>query len=203
MYGDATSRSVLRHANVARSRIVVIAISDPIATRRVTHAVNNANPAAHVIVRTRFISETQALLDLGASEVIPEEFETSVEIFTRVLAKYLVPTDEIEKFTSEIRSHSYSMLRSSSGKGPTMADLKLHAPEIEVQSIRISDKSPIASKTLAETQLRSRYGVTVVAIMRESRMISNPHTSEKIYAGDVLLVIGATDHCAKATREIS
>lgn len=203
MYGDATSRSVLRYANVAKSRIVVIAISDPIATRRVTHAVHNANPAAHVIVRTRFIAETKALLDLGATEVIPEEFETSVEIFTRVLAKYLIPADEIESFTAEIRSHSYSMLRSSSGKGATVADLKLHAPEIEVQSIRVTEKSPIAGQTLAQTQLRSRFGVTVVAIMRNSKMISNPQINEIISEGDVLLVLGSTEHCAKATREMA
>ncbi len=43
------------------------------------------------------------LYELGANEVIPEEFETSVEIFTRVLAKYLIPKAEIEGLVAEIR----------------------------------------------------------------------------------------------------
>ncbi|MGH8015726.1 MAG: cation:proton antiporter, partial [Candidatus Zixiibacteriota bacterium] len=203
MYGDATSRSVLRYANVAKARVVVVAISDPIATRRVTHAVHNANPAAFLIVRTRFVAETQALLELGASEIIPEEFETSVEIFTRVMMKYLVTQDEIEKFTNEIRSNSYSMLRRPSGKGPTMEDLRLHTPEIEIKSIKVTDKSPLAGITLAETQLRNRYGVSVVAIMRDSKLITNPSSAEKLHRGDVLYVLGTTEHCAKATREIA
>ena len=202
MYGDATSRSVLRYANVARARIVVVAISDPVATRRVTHAVHEANPAAFLIVRTRFVSETQALLELGASEVIPEEFETSVEIFTRVMMKYLITKDEIEKFTSEIRSHSYSMLRSHSGLGQTVADLQLHAAEIEIQSIKITDKSSVLGQTLAEAQFRSRFGVNVVAIMRQSKLIANPSSSEKLFESDVLYVLGTTDCCAKAIREI-
>jgi CPA2 family monovalent cation:H+ antiporter-2 len=48
---------------------------------------------------------------LGADEVIPEEFETSIEIFTRVLTKYLVPQQEIEAFIRLIRSDNYEMLR--------------------------------------------------------------------------------------------
>ena len=49
----------------------------------------------------------EALYALGADEVIPEEFETAVEIFTRVLQKYLFSKDHIEKFTAEVRSKGY------------------------------------------------------------------------------------------------
>ncbi len=202
LYGDATSRSVLRHAHVSRARIVVVAISDALATRKVTHSTREASPNAHLIVRTRFVSETQALLELGANDVVPEEFETSVEIFTRVMMKYLVPRDEIEKFTTEIRSHSYSMLRSPSGIGASVADLKAHVPEIEIQSIRISKNSPIAGRTIAEAQIRTRYGVSVVAIMRRSKLITNPASGEKLESDDILYVLGTTEHCAKAARKI-
>jgi len=203
MYGDATSRSVLRHAHISKARIVVVAISDALATRKVTHSAREANQNGHLIVRTRFVSEMQALLELGANDVIPEEFETSVEIFTRVLTKYLVPRDEIEKLTNEIRSHSYSMLRSPSGKGASVADLKLHLPEIEIQSIRITEHSPIAGHTIEEAQIRTRFGVSVVAIMRDSTLKANPHSSETITIGDILYVLGTTEHCAKATREMA
>lgn len=203
IYGDATSRDVLRHAVVAKARIVVVAISDAVATRRVTQAVHDANPAVYLIVRTRFVAETQALKELGANEVIPEEFETSVEIFTRVLGKYLVPRDEIERFTSEVRAGSYSMFRTLSGKTGTMADLKLQIPEIEIQSIRIGDNSPISGKTLAEAQIRSQYGVSVVAIMHDSSFVANPSSSQILNSGDVLYVVGTTDLCAKATRAIA
>ncbi len=203
IYGDATSRTVLRHAHVSRARIVVVAISDALATRKVTHSTREASPNAHLIVRTRFVSETQALLELGANDVVPEEFETSVEIFTRVMMKYLVPSDDIEKFTAGIRSHSYSMLRSPAETGASVADLKVHVPEIEIQSIRISKNSPIAGRAIAEAQIRARYGVSVVGIMRDSKMIVNPQSGERIESGDILYILGTTKHCAKATREIA
>ena len=110
-YGDATNESLLKNANIKKAKILVVAISDPTATNRITRMARQLNPTIYIIVRTRFIQRIKPLYTLGADEVIPEEFETSVEIFTRVLMKYLVPNDEINKFISEVRSDSYEMLR--------------------------------------------------------------------------------------------
>jgi len=109
-YGDATHEAVLQSAAVKDARVAVVAISDPTATRRIVELVRKVNPGIYVIVRTRFIQEVKSLRGLGADEVIPEEFETSVEIFARVLEKYLVPRDEIDKYIDEIRSEDYDML---------------------------------------------------------------------------------------------
>ncbi|HYE14884.1 MAG TPA: cation:proton antiporter, partial [Pyrinomonadaceae bacterium] len=77
VYGDATRREVLHYAGVERARILVIAISDPVATRHTASLVRQMNPDIHIIVRTRYMSELQDLRALGADDVIPEEFETS------------------------------------------------------------------------------------------------------------------------------
>ena len=47
----------------------------------------------------------------GADEVIPEEFETSIEIFCRVLKDYRIPNNIIEQQVELIRLEGYSMLR--------------------------------------------------------------------------------------------
>ena len=41
---------------------------------------------------------------LGANEVIPEEFETSVEIFSRVLNHYQLPRNVISEYINNIRT---------------------------------------------------------------------------------------------------
>ncbi len=75
-YGDATNEKVLEHVNISEARIVVIAISDAKATRRMVSVIRNMSPQVHVIVRTRYLREMGPLYDMGANEVIPEEFET-------------------------------------------------------------------------------------------------------------------------------
>jgi monovalent cation:H+ antiporter-2, CPA2 family len=201
-YGDATSRELLKDIAVDRARIIVIAISDPIAQRRITHTLRELSSKVYIIVRTRFVNEMAALYDIGANEVIPEEFETSVEIFTRVLSKYLVPRDEIEKFTTDLRSHSYGMFRTLSRSTSSLADLQLNLPALEISAVRVGDKCTLIGKSLAEAQMRSRFGVTLLAILRDSKLLSNPPAGERIEAGDLLYIVGSAAECNEAARAL-
>ncbi len=198
-YGDATQDAVLQHADTKNARIVVVAINDPTATRRITEIVRRLNPKVHIMVRTRYLQELKPLYELGADEVIPEEFETSVEIFARVLAKYLVPRDEIERFIARVRSDSYDMFRSLSKESASFSDLTLQLPDVEISLLRVGVRSALAGKSLAQIELRKRYGVTVLAIRRGSQILSNPDGDMQPFANDVLFVLGPPDKLAEVT----
>ena len=114
LYGDAAYEAVLGHAGVRDARVIIVAINDPAAARRITTVIKQLNANVYLIVRTRYIKEMEALYKLGADEVIPEEFETSVEIFARVLDRYHIPKDSIEELVTKIRSDGYEMFRSLS-----------------------------------------------------------------------------------------
>ncbi|HOI15462.1 MAG TPA: cation:proton antiporter, partial [Geobacteraceae bacterium] len=90
IFGDGSGSEILSHANIERARIIVIAISDAASSRRIAAQARQMNPGIHVIVRTRYILEMEPLYKLGVNEVIPEEFETSIEILSRVLRNYLL-----------------------------------------------------------------------------------------------------------------
>lgn len=199
-YGDATREAVLQHANIKDARIVVAAINDPTATRRIAEIIRRLNPKVHLIVRTRYLQEVKPLYELGADEVIPEEFETSVEIFTRVLAKYFIPRDEIERLVTEVRSDGYEMFRSLSKASASFSDLKLQLPDVDISTFRISQGSPLIGKTLAQIELRRRYGVSVVAIRRGAQVLSSPGADTLLQSNDVLFVLGSSEKISEATR---
>ncbi|MBA7624213.1 Glutathione-regulated potassium-efflux system protein KefB [subsurface metagenome] len=199
-YGDATREAVLQHANIKDARIVVAAINDPTATRRIAEIIRRLNPKVHLIVRTRYLQEVKPLYELGADEVIPEEFETSVEIFTRVLAKYFIPRDEIERLVTEVRSDGYEMFRSLSKTSASFSDLKLQLPDVDISTFRISQGSPLIGKTLAQIELRRRYGVSVVAIRRGAQILSSPGADTLLQSNDVLFVLGSSEKISEATR---
>ncbi|MCH8069070.1 MAG: cation:proton antiporter [Candidatus Marinimicrobia bacterium] len=196
-YGDSTQEVVLQRANIKDARIVVTAINDPTATRRITEIIRRLNPKVHLIVRSRYLQEMKPLYELGANEVIPEEFETSVEIFTRVLAKYLIPRNEIEALVAEIRSDGYEMFRSLSKESSSFSDLNLQLPDVEISTLRVVERSPFVGKSLAEIELRKKYGVTVLAIRRNSQILSNPNVNMPFCANDVLFVLGPPDRVAE------
>ena len=196
-YGDSTQEVILQHANIKDARIVVTAINDPASTRRITEIVRRLNPKVHLIVRSRYLQEMKPLYELGANEVIPEEFETSVEIFTRVLAKYFIPRDEIERLVTEIRSDGYEMFRSLFKESSSFSDLNLQLPNVEISALRVVERSPLVGRSLAEIELRKKYGVTVLAIRRNSQILSNPNVNMPFCANDVLFVLGPPDRVAE------
>lgn len=202
-FGDAIHEEVLRHADIEDATVVVIAINDPAATRGIVASVRKLTTKAHLIIRTRYLTEMQALYDLGANEVIPEEFETSVEIFSRVLAKYLIPRDEIDKLVIQLRSDGYEMFRNLARKSSLFSTMDLQLPDVEVSAMRVQEESLLVGKSLLDLQLRKRYGVTVLAVRRDAKTFPNPDVEAPFFAGDVLYIIGVPEKIAESARLFS
>ncbi|HNX98198.1 MAG TPA: cation:proton antiporter, partial [Candidatus Aminicenantes bacterium] len=111
LFGDVCSREILTLAGVPTCKVFVGAISDPRAAIRALKTARDLNPQGKMIVRTRYVSGIDELYRAGADQVIPEEFETSIEIFTRTLAEYHIPRNLIRAQTEIIRSERYAMMR--------------------------------------------------------------------------------------------
>ncbi len=184
-YGDAASEGVLDAMNIEEARVIVIAINEPYAVRRVVSLAKSMNKNIYVIVRTRYISEIKGLIDLGANEVIPEEYETSIEIFTRVLLKYLIPLEDIENFIDDIRANSYKFFRMSPTKRKKYI---FDIPELTISSIKVGNKSKILYRSLEELNFRNKYKASVLIIRRGRNIISNPDKNYKIEPNDILYV---------------
>lgn len=192
-YGDATNEAVLEHAHIRSARIIVSVINDPAANRRVIELARRMSPGAYLISRTRYVQEVNPLYKLGADEVIPEEFETSIEIFTRVLSKYLVSRDKIEELIAEVRADTYKMLRSPKDEQPFISDLKVRIPDVDIVVLFVHEGSLLVNKSSYELDLRKKYGISVLAIRRDSEILSNPDSSIKFRANDEIYVLGTPD----------
>jgi len=202
IYGDATQDAVLLHVNIGNARVVVVGIPDPVATRRVIEVTRKLNPSVHIIARTRFFQETEQLYALGANEVIPEEFETSVEIFTRVLVKYLISPDVIEMFVAEVRSDTYQMFRNISKENTTFLDLKFALPDVEINMAWVGENSSFVGKSLIEIKIRTEFGITLLAVRRGSEVISNPDSNVFLLAGDILVILGKPQNIVRFTEAL-
>src|SRR3989442_4375422 len=189
-YGDDTREEILRALGVERARLLVVAISDPAATRRIVRVARTLNPGLHIIARTRYVVEIPELSRLGADVVIPGEFETSIEIFARVLANYSVPRSEIERLVDQIRSSHYEALRSGDGAGRLSLGAVAGIPQMAVERLRLPSHSPLVGRTLAATGLRTQTGALVLAVGRGGDEIPTPGPPFRLAADDVLVVVG-------------
>ncbi|WP_455371503.1 cation:proton antiporter domain-containing protein [Petrachloros mirabilis] len=197
-YGDATNPNVLRHVRIEDAKVLVVAISDPFITRRTVQVAKGLNPRIRIVVRTRYLRELQELHDLGADDVVPEEFETSIEIFALVLRTYNLPQDFITRKAEQVRREGYALLRRSELpelahhlRGGTLTDA-------EVETCRIDDDSPAVGKTFADLSIRPRSGASVIALTRSGVTESNPSLKTKLMAGDIVVLLGSRTQIRRA-----
>lgn len=188
-YGDGTQQAVLEHVNIAKAKAVVVVIDDPGAARRITELARRLAPEAFIVIRSRYLRETEPLHALGADEVIADELEVSVEIFARVLARFLVPREDIERVASEMRLEWREMARSISPHATSPHHLDIQLPEMSTRIFRLSEHSPLVGSSIADSRLRADHEVTILAIRRGEAVITNAVGADLLEAGDVLFVI--------------
>lgn len=192
-YGDATQETILRHVNADKARAIVVVIDDPAGARRIARLARRIAPDAYILVRSRYLREVEPLLSLGADEVIADELEVSIEVFSRVLARMLVPREDIKRLIGEVRGEWRRMARTLSREATSVPDLRVHIPDLATHTLRLSEHSPLVGRTIAESRLRADHGVTVLAVNRDGEYLANPRGETVLEAGDVLFVIGPTE----------
>lgn len=190
--GDASKPLVLEHFGIRNARVIAVVISDPSAVRAITAVARKLNPKVHIVVRTRFLGEVDALRRLGANDVIPEDFETSIEVFSRVLGYYLVPRQTIERFVNSIRHEYYNMARQLRMTGmdlPSLADEVLTG--LEVVACKVEPGCALDGKRLTDTSLRRKYGVTVVGIRHAGQIIPSPGGDASLHGDDTVFLFAS------------
>lgn len=193
-HGDASFPLVLAHLGAATARTLAILTSDPAGSRAIIANARAMNPSLHIIVRTRFLGNLDSYREVGANEVIPEEFETSLEVFARVLNHYLVPRQTIDQYVSAIRRENYGMQRRLGMGGSIMDSL----PELQLVAYSVEEGSPLAGKTIAQAALRKEHGVTAAGVRRGETINNNPDAQTRLLAGDIVYLLATQEALTRA-----
>ncbi|MBN2611632.1 MAG: cation:proton antiporter [Bacteroidales bacterium] len=201
IYGDAVNEPILKLAQIDKAEIVVLSIGNLITAMAVIEKIRAMNSYAYLLVRTRQVTDLDKLYKMGASQVIPEEFETAIELFERILKIKLVPQREINSVISKIRDDHYGIFLEKE----TQADLKTlqDLPNIEIVVYKLDTGSPVIGKSLMVTQLRRKYGVTLIAVLRNGKLIENPEPDLIFMKEDNLYLMGKSEQIANAVALFS
>jgi len=192
IFGDVASRTVLKEAGIVNARVMVVAISDPKATRRAVRAARDMSPGLYLIARVRFAADVDEVAALGANEVIPEEFETSIEIFARVLDRYHIPRNIIDAQVQVVRGECYGMLRGTCDAiRPAAARISDLLTAGTTETYFIGTGAWPAGRTLAELDLRGRTGATVIAVVRNEESFASPGADFRIEEQDTLVLVAS------------
>jgi len=203
LYGDASHRATLARAGIAQAKIIVYSIPDHKATGQSVRLARTLNPDIFIMVKTRFSSQVDELKKSGANQVIPEEFETSIEIFSRVLREFRMPNNIIEQQVELVRLEGYGMFRGLSLNMESMQNFSTYLTASLSQSFQVLEDSWCNGQQLDSLRLTQLTGATLIAVVRDNHAQPNPSGEFNIETDDVLILFGRHAQVDQAMRLLS
>jgi CPA2 family monovalent cation:H+ antiporter-2 len=197
-YGDPSHHSVLVHAGIRSAKMIAVVINDPSAAMHIVKMARAFNPDIYIITRTRYFQEVANMFKAGANDVIPDEFGSSLEIFTRVLQRAEMPQEGLYHYVDEIRKEGYEALGLNNRALGIHSAFSFETPEAKIETLSVREGSPLVGKTVLESELKKSHGLTVLLIRRKDRNITQIEADTALEAADSLVVIGSSDALKKA-----
>jgi CPA2 family monovalent cation:H+ antiporter-2 len=193
VFADGSRREALIAAGIARAAAAVVTFADVRASLRVLAHIHALNPAVPVIVRARDEGDIAPLTAAGATEVVPEAFESGVMLASHTLVVAGVPLSRVMRRVSQVRDEQYSLLRGLfAGGGEDEAVARLHAVTLEPGAHAVG-------RVLADLNL----GVAVRAVRRPgARLRLAPQDAGPLQEGDIVVLLGEPERLHAAEKQL-
>ena len=178
LQGDAAADEVLLSAGIDRAKGLVSVVASDADNLYITLTARGLNPGLYIMARSSGGPGVQTKLKRAGA--------------TKVISPYSIGA----------RRMAHLIVR------PTVTDfidLTMRAGELDLmmEELLVSPTSHLNGKNLIESEIRKKYDVIVVAIKRQDgTMLFNPKPDSVIMAGDILIVLGATDHIIGLGKEM-
>jgi CPA2 family monovalent cation:H+ antiporter-2 len=201
VFGDAAHADTLAAAGVARASALVVTFADTVLALRILHHAHAINPLLPVIVRTTDDADMEQLLAAGATEVVPETFESSLMLASHALVMLGVPLKRVIRRIRDVRDDRYSLLRGFFHGESDRADSSEEARGPRLRSVVLSPgafgigKSPLGVR-LAE------LGVSVAAVRRRELRLTQPSDDTLFLEGDVVVLLGTPEALERAELKL-
>ena len=195
IYGNASNENVLKQLRVTSAQCIVISASTYEGTLNTIDAARRLNPDIHIIVRTKYLKNIEEVIEAGADEVIPKEFETSILMFTRIMDYYNKDMDEIADAVNDLRSDNYDAFRSVSSEDVS-AYLSNSFTEVELDSLRVYNDAHISDFPFEKNSL------TVTSVIRDNSTIIYIDEKFQFLEDDIILFTGLRHDINKFFEDI-
>ncbi|MDG6772833.1 monovalent cation:proton antiporter-2 (CPA2) family protein [Thiomicrorhabdus sp. ZW0627] len=196
-YGDASKERILHAAGIDKAKAVIITFSDYHASMKILHTIRHISPDIPVLVRTIDDSHLNELLEAGATEVVPDTFESSIMLSSHLLLMVGQPPSKVLRETREIRKNRYKLLENFY---PGQYDNPLDEHQIMnrvIHTVLMLDKDYAVGKKIKQLPF-DQLNVKVDAIARGHVRGENPDVETRIRVDDRIVISGLAEDVERA-----
>ncbi|WP_291984858.1 cation:proton antiporter [Luteitalea sp.] len=206
VFGDATQEVVLEAASVGKARLVLVTVPIISVTEAIIEQVRRINPAARIVARAEGAEQLRHLQARGLAEVVQPELEAGLEMVRQSLLHMDYGVTEVHRVSAQLRQEMYAPLFGDDSDYQKLVQLGAAGQLFDFSWVEVAVGSAMDGRSIAELAIRTRTGATVVGILRDGQMITNPDPFAPIGAADLLAIAGTADQRraleALAAREV-
>jgi CPA2 family monovalent cation:H+ antiporter-2 len=193
VFADGARREALVAAGISRAAAVVLTFADAATAVRMLAQIHDVSPTVPVIVRARDEADIAPLTAAGASEVIPEAFESGLMLASHTLVWVGVPLSRVMRRVSQVRGERYGLLRGIFvGRDEIDSGARLHSVPLEPGAAAIG-------RTVEDLELPAQ----VTAIRRRGMKAKlEPVEAGALQAGDVVVLLGSPEALGEAEARL-
>ena len=190
MFGDAANSEILTHVCLDCARVLVVTVPNETTSELIVGTAHVLSPDLPIIVRAETEDRLDDLVRLGATHVINPEMEGGLEILRYTLLTLDYSSGQIQHYIDTVRGDAYEGTQPGERGYPVLDQLLMSTRGVEIAWLALEEDSPLLGQTLAEANVRSRVGASVVAIVRDRHVMANPKSNIRFEVDDLLGLIG-------------
>lgn len=200
IYGDASSPVVLEAAGVQEARLLLVTVPAAIDIELIVRRVRQVNPALHIVTRARDLDQLAGLRELGVYEVVQPEFEAGLEMARQTLLHFGVAPGEIQLLSDAVRAEHYEAFTTLHADARLLAQFRQVGQMLETIWMCLLPTNGLVGRSIRQSAIRTRTGVSVVAVLRGETVVTNPEADFVFAVDDCIAVLGTAEQQAGFQR---
>ncbi|MBF0183373.1 MAG: cation:proton antiporter [Magnetococcales bacterium] len=188
LFGDATQPAVLEAAHLSDAALLLLTIPDLNTASLVIAQAKQQRPSLDTVALVSALDQFQALHQLGVQQLVWPHLETGLEMSRRALALLQTPPSLIHQLTSQAREKLSDAL--CPGQDASAQASRSFSNLFDLEWITLPTDSPLAQQTIRDLAVRSTFGVSIVGVVRQQQLHSNPEADFLLASGDSIAIIG-------------
>ena len=200
VYGDGSQEIVQEALEIEHASLLVVTIPGIVVARSIISHARKVNNDIRVVARISDPDFFTVFRELDVVDLIHPEFEAGLEMTRQVLLYLRVPVPEIQLQTESLRQRLVANATTNGDEYKTLGQLRSAEQQFDLQWVELDADNPLVNTSIAEAEIRKNTGVSVVGIIREGKLTTNPEPSFRFRQHDLVAIIGSAEarqrfHC--------
>ena len=191
IYGDISRPNILELAGIRTAKSIIYTQGKSPNIKASVLNARELNRALYILVRSGSTQEVVDYLRIGVNRVISSEFETTVEIFSRILREYEMPKNLIAQYIEMARVEGYGLFRGQFMEDANLKGFYAHLSRSSTFTFMLLESSPLIGQKLSQFDIKGKSGAVLLSIVRGQEYFASPNDDFSLEKNDLLVMVGS------------